>query len=91
LFEMVRAMLKGCNLSKDFWAEALNSAVYIVNIIPSRGKVSPYEALFGRCPKLSNLRIFGCKAFVQFPRDTIKKLDDRAWEGVLVGYDDHNW
>jgi hypothetical protein len=84
-------MLKGCNLSKDFWAEALNSAVYIVNRIPSRGKVSPYEALFGRCPKLSNLRIFGCKAFVQFPRDTIKKLDDRAWEGVLVGYDDHNW
>ena len=91
LFDMVRAMLKDCKLSKDFWAEALNTAVYLCNRLPSRGKVSPYEALFGRCPKLGNLRIFGCRAFVQHPRDTIKKLDARAWEGIFIGYDDHNW
>lgn len=91
LFDMVRAMLSQSNLTRDFWAEALNTAVYIVNRLPARGRASPHQMLYGRPPMLTNLRVFGCRAYVQYPRDRIKKLDSRAWEGILLGYDDSNW
>lgn len=91
LFGMVRAMLLECNLEKEFWAEALNAAIHIANRLPVADRLSPYEAVFGKPPRLSHLRVFGCKAFVQTPRATTKKLDPRAWIGIHVGYDDFNW
>ena len=91
LFGMVRAMLLQSGLEKEFWAEAMNAAVHIANRLPVADRVSPYEAVFGKPPRLSHLRVFGCKAFVQTPKATTKKLDPRAWIGIHVGYDDFNW
>ncbi len=94
LFNIVRAMLQDSNLTKDFRAEALNTAaVFIVNRLPSRGRVSPFddEFLYERPPKLTNLRVFGCRAYVHYPKGTLRKLDPRAWEGIMVGYNEMNW
>ena len=91
LFEMVRAMLFRSKLPKSFWGEALNTAVYISNRLPGAKWNSPYEVIFGKPPKLSNLRVFGCKAYVQTPKVGTKKLDSRAWIGIHVGYDEWNW
>ena len=91
LFEMVRAMLFRSGLGKEFWGEALNTAVYIANRLPGSKWDSPYQAIFGKPPKLSNLRVFGCKAYVQAPKVGTKKLDPRAWIGIHVGYDELNW
>ena len=46
---------------------------------------TPYEALTGLKPNLSNMHVFGvvCYAYVQ----NAKKLEPRSKEGIFVGYD----
>ncbi|WVZ94126.1 hypothetical protein U9M48_040061 [Paspalum notatum var. saurae] len=62
LVEMARTMLDEHRTPRRFWAEALNTAYYIVNRIFLRaflGKTS-YELRFGRQPAVKHLRAFGC-------------------------------
>jgi hypothetical protein len=60
--------------------------LYIQNrTLSSTGKVTPYEALLGRKPNISNLRIFGSPAFVHVPDARRQKLDPKAIEGIFVG------
>jgi hypothetical protein len=51
------------------------------------GNLTPFEMLKGYPPDLAHLRIFGCKAYAYNFDITRKKLDDRAYTGVFVGYD----
>jgi hypothetical protein len=86
LFSMARCMLLEENLPKRLWTYAVMTAVYIRNrYFNSRLGKTPYEALTGKQPNLSNMHVFGstCYAFVQ----NAKKLDDRSRKGVFVGYD----
>jgi hypothetical protein len=78
-------------LGKRFWAEALNTAAYILN----RSRTSalgpgetPYYKMFGKHANMKYLRVFGCKAFVHDTSTGRGKFDDRALEGILIGYDD---
>jgi hypothetical protein len=91
LFNMVRAMRIHANLPKSFWGEGANTAAYVVNRLPTERGPSPFMILFGRPPHLENIRVFGCKAFVHAPKSQTKRLDPKAWLGILVGYDDSNW
>ena len=53
LVEMVRSMLADSELPKSFWAEALETAVYLRNRCSTKsveGK-TPYEAMYGEKPK----------------------------------------
>ncbi|GKD30380.1 retrotransposon protein, putative, ty1-copia subclass, partial [Tanacetum coccineum] len=54
LLDMVRSMMSQTNLPKSFWDYALESAVHILNMVPSK-KVdkTPYEIWHGQAPKLS--------------------------------------
>jgi len=90
IFEMTRCLLKQSGLSKQLWAET--TAVYIINRLPSEGLngASPYYQLFSKEAKLNHLRIFGCTAYVHTHDRQRRKLDDKAWKGILVGYDPHN-
>jgi Reverse transcriptase (RNA-dependent DNA polymerase)/GAG-pre-integrase domain len=88
LLERVRAMLGVANLSKRFWGEALQYAVYVHNRIPTTTKEfwgTPYARLTGRVPSLEEFRIFGCRAYVHIPRQKRRKLDNRSWHGIFVG------
>ena len=79
-------MLLEANLHKRLWTYTVMTAVYIRNrCFNSRLGKTPYEALTGKQPNLSNMHVFGstCYAFVQ----NAKKLDDRSRKGVFVGYD----
>jgi transposase InsO family protein len=90
LGERVRAMLENASLSKPFWGEALNYAVYIFNRTTTKTKEfigTPYERLNGRVPDLSNIRIFGCRAYSHVPAQKRTKLDARSWHGVFIGCD----
>lgn len=51
-------------------------------------KTTPYEMLFGMRPNVSNLRIFGCKAYPFIFNSRQRKLDDKTCEGLFIGYDD---
>jgi hypothetical protein len=70
-----------------FWGEAVVTAVYILNCLPTKalnGRTL-YEAWYGRKSAVSHLRVFGCLAFGK-ELDHIGKLDDRSTPGVFIGY-----
>ncbi len=63
LMESARCMIAQAKLSDKFWAEAVATAAYLRNRIPSRAfkiKITPYERLYSRKPDLSHIRVFGC-------------------------------
>jgi hypothetical protein len=90
VMNMMRSMLKGAGLPKNLWAEAIIAACYIKNRFTSSGKSNPHELWFGTKPDVSGLRIYGCTAFVQAPKEKRKALDDRSEECILIGYGSAN-
>ncbi|GKC67309.1 retrotransposon protein, putative, ty1-copia subclass [Tanacetum coccineum] len=85
LLDMVRSMTNLTTLPKSFWGYALESAIRILNMVPTK-KVerTPYEIWHGKAPKLSYLRVWGCEALMK--RDTLDKLDLRSIKCIFVGY-----
>ncbi len=56
------ALMDDSQLDKRSWGHAFRTAVYTRNRVWSQGsKCIPYEAVFGKLPDLSNLRVFGCR------------------------------
>ena len=90
--DMMRCMREASGLGKQWWGEAANAAVYIVNRVPTRALDgdTPHHALLGAHASLGHLRVFGCRVYVQVPKTQRRKLDDRAWRGILVGFDPVN-
>lgn len=65
LNEMGLCMLLDAGLPRHFWAEAVNTAAYIQNRLPSLAIGStPYKIWFGQKADLQHLKIFGCSARV---------------------------
>lgn len=88
LVERARCMLYDADLSKQFWAEALATAAYVVNRSPTKsidGK-TPMEMWSGKKPNLSNLRIFGSEVMVQVPKEKRQKWDSKSRNLIFVGY-----
>ena len=81
-------MLKGKGLSNGFWAEALNTAVYLKNRSPTRSLEfkTPSKALHAFEPAVKHLRVFGSKAFSHIPTEDRRKLDSKAIRCTFVGY-----
>ncbi|GJV20172.1 retrovirus-related pol polyprotein from transposon TNT 1-94, partial [Tanacetum coccineum] len=89
ILNMVRSMLKSKKMPKEFWAEAVDCAVYLLNRCPSNNldNKTPQEAWNGMKPTVSHLRIFGNITYVHVPSQRRSKLDDRSEKHVFVGYD----
>ena len=89
LESMSRTMMISNKVPRHFWAEAVNTACYILNramIRPQLNKTSS-ELLRGRKPNISHLRVFGSKCFVlNNGKNVLGKFDPRSDEGVFVGY-----
>jgi len=89
LCERARSMRLHANLSKDFWAEAVDLACYLVNISPSSALElkTPQEVWTGELFDYSRLRIFGCKAYALVDETQRSKLDSKSKECIFLGYD----
>ncbi|GKD22590.1 retrovirus-related pol polyprotein from transposon TNT 1-94, partial [Tanacetum coccineum] len=76
-------------MPKEFWAEAVDCAVYLLNRCPSKNldNQTPQEAWNGMKPTVSHLRIFGSIEYVHVPSQRRSKIDDRSKKHVFVGYD----
>ena len=84
---MARTMLDEHKTPRHFWAEAINTACYVANRIFLRaflGKTS-YELRYGRCPKVSHFRVFGCKCFI-LKKGNLDKFESRSSDGLFLGY-----
>lgn len=90
--EKARAMLQDAGLPDCYWAEAVNTAVYLKNRSPTVAvqKMTPEEAWTGRKVDLSHLKVFGCRAFVHIPDEKRTKWDPKSKEFVFVGYCDES-
>lgn len=87
LQEMASCMLLDANLPKRYWGEAILTATFIQNRLPSRAvDKTPFELWTGSQPNLKDLRIFGCEAYVRVPDAKRKKFDPRSKKLVFVGY-----
>ncbi|KAJ6104196.1 hypothetical protein N7523_010516 [Penicillium sp. IBT 18751x] len=99
IISRARAMIIQASLPEYLWPEAVQAAAYMLNRTPNKqlGWKTPYQALFDSLdpklgymkpkPDLSNLRVYGCKAFVRInniPR--LAKMKPRAMIGYLVGF-----
>ena len=63
LLETARCLLMEANLPNSFWAEAINTANYLRNRLPTKSlnRKTPYELWEEEVPGVSNLRVFGSK------------------------------
>ena len=86
--ERIMSMLSQVNLTQRFWAEALFTAVYLINRSPHTSlQFRVVEALWWG-HKLSSDRpgTFGCEAYAHVPKELRAKLDPWAKKCIFIGY-----
>ncbi|CAA7051603.1 unnamed protein product [Microthlaspi erraticum] len=90
LQEMARAMIHGGNIPVKFWAEAINTACYIINRVYIRkdSLKTPYEFWKGKIPNLSYFRVFGCSNSSAFRVFNLRSKI--IMESVNVVFDDRS-
>ncbi|GJR60113.1 putative ribonuclease H-like domain-containing protein [Tanacetum coccineum] len=88
LIEAARTMLADSLLPIQFWAEAVNTACYVLNrvLVTKPQMKTPYEILMGRSPNISFMRPFGCPLTILNTLDQLGKFDGKSEEGYLLGY-----
>ena len=69
--EPVRSMLADAKLPYSFWAEAVSTAVYLRNRTPTKAlkDMTLFDAWTKEKPKIENLHVFGCDAYVHIQKD----------------------
>ena len=81
-------MLSHAKLPNQFWAEALMTAVYVLNLspcVPLGGDIHQ-KVWSGKEVSYKHLKVFGCRAFVHVPRDERSKLDSKTKQCVFSGH-----
>ena len=71
------------DLPLSFWGYALETAAFTLNRVPSKSvETSSYELWFGKKPKLSFLKVWGCDVKKLQP----DKLEPKSEKCVFIGY-----
>ncbi|GKB39757.1 ribonuclease H-like domain-containing protein [Tanacetum coccineum] len=88
LIEAARTILVYSKLPTTFWAEAVNTAFYVLNrvlVIQPHNK-TPYELICGRTSLIDFMKPFRCPVTILNIRDHLGKFDGKANKGFFVGY-----
>lgn len=91
IIEKARTLLSEAKLPKQYWAEAVNTVVYLKNRSPTKavkGAV-PEEVWTGKKVDVSHLRIFGCLGYRLIPKAKRRKLDMKTEPMIFIGYPDN--
>ena len=86
--EKARCLRLNAKLAKNFWAEAVSMACFLINRSPRvalDGKVAE-EVWTGNAVDYSNLRVFGCSAYVHVFSEKRSKLDAKSRYCIFLGY-----
>ncbi|KAM2043175.1 hypothetical protein ACFXTI_036479 [Malus domestica] len=87
LKDMVRSMFSRSKLPIFLWGEALKTANYTLNRVPSKSvQVVPFEAWTGRKPSFNHFHVWGCRAEARFYNPQERKLDPRTVSCRFIGY-----
>lgn len=88
LTERARSIRIQSGLPKQFWAEAVNTAAYLINrgpSVPLEHRI-PEEVWSRKEVELSHLKVFGCVAYVHISDQGRNKLDPKSKKCTLIGY-----
>lgn len=85
---MAKSMLHEKGMPYYLQAEAVHTAMYLLNRCPTKAldNITPFEAYTGRKPGIAHLRIFGALCYVHVPKELKHKLESKSVKGVFVGY-----
>jgi hypothetical protein len=92
LVETGLAILSHSHLSQNYWVEAFNTAIFLINRLPTtvlRNK-SPYQVLLNKDPDYSILRIFGCACYPLLRPYTNHNMQFRSQKCIFLGYSAHH-
>jgi hypothetical protein len=84
--ERAGSMRLHAGLPLQFWADAVDTAVYLINIGPSSsldGRI-PEEQWTGKKVNCSFLKTFGCEAFVHIDKENRTKLEAKSKNLLLT-------
>ena len=84
---MVRSMMAQANLPISYWGDALLTATYVLNRVPSKFvTTTPYELWTSRKSNISHLRPWACAAYVHNTSSKYGKLGPRGKKNIFVRY-----
>lgn len=86
--QMITAMLNDMQMDECLWPDAAAATAFITNRTPNKKSepLSPYEIFTGRRPNLTNLKVFGSKAWVNRPAARRHGFSVTADEATLIGF-----
>jgi hypothetical protein len=88
LNERARSMRLNAGIPKAFWADAVNTAAYLINrspCVPLDFKL-PEEMWQGKEVSLKHLKVFGCSAYSLLKDGDRDKLDSKTKKCTFIGY-----
>ncbi|WZZ15660.1 hypothetical protein YC2023_108749 [Brassica napus] len=88
LMEVARSMMFHANVPKRFWSDAVQTACYLINRVPTKilKNLSPFEVLNKSKPVIDHLRVFGCVCYVMVPGEQRNKLEAKSTKAMFIGY-----
>jgi hypothetical protein len=88
IVEVGLSLLAYASMPLKYWDEAFNTAVYLINRLPSKviQSQTPMERLFGSSGDYSLLRIFGCACWPNLRPYNKHKLEFRSKQCAFLGY-----
>ena len=81
LVESARCMLEYAGLYHKYWEEAVVTAQFLYNCLPTRAQdphMYPYEEWTKKKPLLASLKMFGFHAYFHVPKEKQSKLGPRS-------------
>ena len=91
--EAACTMPKARNLPNYLWAEAVNTAVYLLNrttVSLTHQNKTTYEVYTNKKSSLEHVKTFGCTAYMNLPKQLCTKLANKSKSLLLVGYQDES-
>ena len=81
-------MMNEKNISQTYWVEEIHTTVHILNKDQPRlnSDKTPYELWFGRPASIKHFKVFRSKCYIKNNDEHLGKYDDRADEGIILGY-----
>jgi hypothetical protein len=92
LLDMARSMLADTGLPQKYWADAVQTATYVRNLVPTSSDPNhiPAERWSQKWQDISHLRAFGCTCFAHVPVEVSpSKLAPRSVKLTMIGYFEH--
>lgn len=96
LLEVARSLMFSTHVPKFFWGDALLTAAYLINRMPSKVLKfqTPCQTLLKLFPHTRFIsfidpKVFGCTSFVYLYSQHCSKLDFKSIKCIFIGYSSH--